>query len=307
MASKRNNNGILGDGGTKRGRIEITTAPADGKPGDWVCPNLDCKHHNYAFREICQKCFTDKYGDSVERVEGKKPGDWNCPIDGNLNYAWRSHCQKCGNANSRQGNFSGAGSQGRGNFKNPNDWSCPSCGDHVFASRTNCRKCGCSKNSNSSGMGQQMRGMGQFGMHQSNFGGFSAGFGGRQQGGNKGLKAGDWTCPGCYDLVYASRSSCRKCNTPKPIGGTAQTTDAIGTGGVRSTGRPGDWTCPKCDDHVYASRANCRKCDTPKPDNAILNADCLPELFGGDWRCPKCFDHVYASRDACRKCTTPKP
>merc|ERR1712039_644254 len=27
----------------------------------------------------------------------------------------------------------------------------------------------------------------------------------------KGLKPGDWICPTCGDLVYASRDSCRKC------------------------------------------------------------------------------------------------
>lgn len=291
MASKRTNSGFDNvQESQKRGRSEITIEPEDGRPGDWICPNDSCKHHNYKFRQICQKCFTNKYGEHVETVIGKKTGDWNCPIDGNLNYAWRTHCQKCETPGPR-----GGGMPNKNNYKNPNDWTCPSCNFHVYASRSSCPKCGCMRQA----MGR-MQGMGQFGfqgMGQQNYG---FGFGGNQQ---RGLKAGDWTCPNCGDLVYASRSSCRKCQTPKPMG--AQRNG--GNDNRQSTGRPGDWTCPKCQDHVYASRSNCRKCDTAKPENAQLAPSSLPELFGGDWRCPKCFDHVYASRDACRKCNTAKP
>lgn len=278
MASKRTNafdELNIQDSMKIGGKSEITVAPEDGRPGDWICPNDSCKHHNFKFRQICQKCFTNKYGENVIIQEGKKPGDWNCPIDGNLNYAWRTHCQKCGNQGPR-----GAGNHmAQTNYRNPNDWT---------------------------GMGQQygfpQYGMGQHGYGQQRFGYF----------GNitKGLKSGDWTCPNCFDLVYESRINCRKCNTPKPpvgIGLDGPNITMPNNGGSRSTGRPGDWTCPNCGDHVYASRSNCRKCDTPKPANGHLQVDNLPELFGGDWRCPNCFDHVYASRAVCRKCNTPKP
>lgn len=309
-----------------RGKSEITVAPEDGRPGDWICPNDNCKHHNYKFRQICQKCFTNKYGENVVVQEGKKPGDWNCPIDGNLNYAWRTHCQKCGNQGPR-----GAGNpmMAQTNYRNPNDWTCPNCGFHCYASRTACIKCGCTKPPLGRGMGMgQQYGYPQHGMGQHGFGQQSRfGYFGNIQ---KGLKAGDWNCPNCFDLVYEWRSHCRKCNTPKPPGGTGFGGSGFGGSGFggtgfrgtgfggpgvmvpnyyvpRSTGRPGDWTCPKCGDHVYASRSCCRKCGTPKPANGHLAVDTLPELFGGDWRCPKCFDHVYASRAVCRKCNTPKP
>jgi len=321
MASKRASNGNLdGSGGdetseipSKRGKIDIIVTPKDGKAGDWICPNDNCQHHNYNFRQVCQKCFSSKDGEQIEKCEGKKPGDWNCPIDGHLNYVWRTHCQKCGNPNNKPWHGMG-GPPIR--FKNPNDWFCPNCGDHVYASRTNCRKCGCPKQHQ---MGPGMQGMGPMGFPGmgSHFGmrggmgpfnhpkGMNFQMGRYGDGGSRpqGLKSGDWTCPTCFDLVYESRSHCRKCCTPKPegfdMGFNINRSASIG-------GRPGDWTCPKCNDHVYASRSNCRKCDTPKPEDATI-PDNLPELFGGDWRCPKCYDHVYASRDSCRKCNTPKP
>ena len=67
----------------------------------------------------------------------------------------------------------------------------------------------------------------------------------------------DWRCGGCGDVVFASRSSCRKCGRPKPappvvIGVTPIPQAALGSaatlpGGVLSgvgthiPMRPGDW------------------------------------------------------------------
>merc|ERR1712093_608382 len=32
----------------------------------------------------------------------------------------------------------------------------------------------------------------------------------------KKMKSGDWICPGCFDLQFASRTECRKCMTAAP-------------------------------------------------------------------------------------------
>jgi cold shock CspA family protein len=32
------------------------------------------------------------------------------------------------------------------------------------------------------------------------------------------VRPGDWTCPGCGSNVFASKSTCFKCQTPKPEG-----------------------------------------------------------------------------------------
>merc|ERR1719343_164902 len=50
------------------------------------------------------------------------------------------------------------------------------------------------------------------------FGG-GGGFGGKGGGGKDGGKPGDWDCPSCGAMVFASKSSCFKCGTPKPGGG----------------------------------------------------------------------------------------
>jgi len=79
---------------------------------------------------------------------------------------------------------------------------------------------------------------------QSDFGGGSKGsFGGGSKGGGK---AGDWECPKGCGMVFASKSSCFKCGTPKPGGGGGD------FGGGKGS-RPGDWTCPGCNAMVFAS------------------------------------------------------
>lgn len=37
--------------------------------------------------------------------------------------------------------------------------------------------------------------------------------------GVKEMRAGDWSCPKCFDINYATRSVCRLCNTPKAMAG----------------------------------------------------------------------------------------
>jgi len=43
--------------------------------------------------------------------------------------------------------------------------------------------------------------------------------GGGMGGGGGDVRAGDWTCPSCNANVFASKTSCFRCGTPKPDGG----------------------------------------------------------------------------------------
>ncbi|CAK0872492.1 unnamed protein product [Prorocentrum cordatum] len=52
----------------------------------------------------------------------QKPGDWNCPACGDLQFAKNTACRR--------------------HQTKPGDWNCPACGDLQFARNTNCRKCG---------------------------------------------------------------------------------------------------------------------------------------------------------------------
>ena len=86
-------------------------------------------------------------------------------------------------------------------------------------------------------------------------------------------KAGDWDCPDCGFMNFASRSECFKCG---PGGGR----DARGGGfDLRDARpryddrgrenrdgadlRPGDWKCPSCAFANFASRSECKRCGEP--------------------------------------------
>ncbi|KAI8903215.1 hypothetical protein EDD86DRAFT_101517 [Gorgonomyces haynaldii] len=77
--------------------------PAD-RPGDWSCPNDECRYHNFASRTRCYKCQTTRpLGiPIVESVPVEaRIGDWKCPNDecGFLNFQKRTKCIKCATPN----------------------------------------------------------------------------------------------------------------------------------------------------------------------------------------------------------------
>ena len=76
------------------------------------------------------------------------------------------------------------------------------------------------------------------------------------------MKAGDWICPHCSDHVYAYKSACGRCRTPKPVGvGGVVLVPGTGAPAVPRGGgaaRPGDWICESCGDNVFASKVYCR-------------------------------------------------
>jgi len=95
------------------------------RPGDWNCPNPDCKNHSgnvvYGSKEFCPLCNTPKpenvagggvtggmgYGftPQVSSVHGTRPGDWHCPNvncknhSANVVYGSKSHCPLCNTPN----------------------------------------------------------------------------------------------------------------------------------------------------------------------------------------------------------------
>merc|ERR1711957_120708 len=94
--------------------------------------------------------------------------------------------------------------------------------------------------------------------------------GGKAKGGKGGGKPGDWNCPQCGDLVFASRSECRNCGPQQGGGGFGGKGFGGGGmkgggGGMKGGGKPGDWECPNCGDNVFASKNACRQCGTEKP------------------------------------------
>merc|ERR1712151_548654 len=79
-----------------------------------------------------------------------------------------------------------------------------------------------------------------------------------------GGKPGDWSCPNCGDLVFASKHACKMCGTPKPsmCGGKGWEGKNLS---FPPGGKPGDWQCPSCGDLVFAAKSECKLCGTAKP------------------------------------------
>lgn len=154
-------------------------------------------------------------GTQQERVPGQaKPGDWWCPLCGDLVFAWRNSCNSCGYAGlppalpviaGLLGGAAGTAKGDRGGLAQPTnlaagkpgDWLCPTCSNVCFSHRPSCNKCGTPKDTGAERIG---------------------------------VKHGDWTCPNCGDLVFASKSVCSLCQTPKPAG--ADGSGAKGRGAV---------------------------------------------------------------------------
>ena len=104
---------------------------------------------------------------------------------------------------------------------------------------------------------------------------------------------GDWDCPSCGAMVFASKRNCFKCGSDKNGaqgygGGGGGGGGGVGGGrdrGVRGGGgggggmgnrRDGDWTCPSCNANCFASKTECFRCDTPNPNPNSGGASSAP-------------------------------
>lgn len=87
------------------------------------------------------------------------------------------------------------------------DWCCPMCKDVQFARNAFCRRCGMQKPLDPKAAAC-VRDLAEKGYFE----------GGPQKAG----MAGDWTCPKCFELVFANRPLCRRCHTPRPEGRAAE-------------------------------------------------------------------------------------
>merc|ERR1712176_1514350 len=104
-----------------------------------------------------------------------------------------------------------------------------------------------------------------------------------------GGKKGDWICPSCGNLCYASKSTCFKCGTPKS------------EEQVLAESRPGDWLCGGCHHRNFCKRQTCNKCGGSVAGGKRL------KMKPGDYICAGCNDCVYAAKSACSTCGTPRP
>lgn len=112
-------------------------------------------------------------------------------------------------------------------------------------------------------------------------------------------RIGDWGCPNCGFINFATRRSCLKCNLGNPS---------------RQQSNMDDWICPNpsCGFSNFATRDRCHQCKMSRSGQPPVLPATAPDALvsrPGDWICPNpsCNIHNYATRPACRHCHTPKP
>ncbi|XP_024544996.1 transcription initiation factor TFIID subunit 15 isoform X2 [Selaginella moellendorffii] len=161
------------DGGRGRGRGGDAAASAKcwQQEGDWPCPNPRSVELG---EQLNQLSLSVSVSVSVS-VHGKYR--WLCihlcalaalllsyPLAvpwsascGNINFAFRGSCNRCGASRPSSGSGGGGGGRGRGrgadsagrggrgSIFGPNDWSCPMCGNTNWAKRTKCNICNTTK------------------------------------------------------------------------------------------------------------------------------------------------------------------
>lgn len=84
----------------------------------------------------------------------------------------------------------------------------------------------------------------------------------------RGRRPGDWTCSLCGNNNYSFRTSCNRCDSPKPF---------VKPPSMRY--RPGDWHCEGCGNENYSFRVVCNRCKTPKALLQGALADPGPDVF----------------------------
>lgn len=174
----------------QRFREQRPSQGGDRNQNDWECSQ--CRNSNFGFRTECNRCgaprndrsggrdrrpFDDRRNPSQSRnprqskEQGGKQGDWECPQCQNLNFSFRTECNRCGMQ--RSGNderrapsrsFDRGRGQGRdrpqrgrdapqghrrhGERRSRNDrehgsgdWTCSKCNNSNFAFRQVCNRC----------------------------------------------------------------------------------------------------------------------------------------------------------------------
>lgn len=257
-------------------------------PNDWTCPN--CGDHVFAARPACRKCFTQRPGGPVKPTEsphGNRPGDWYCPTCQGHNFATRHVCRKCNTSKyatpagydgmmtmqQQMGVPMGMGQQMVGGMADLGSYYDPYAQQQQHEQHQNGVGVAAGGAAAVAVGGYDTRraadpyGIDPYGAAVAQQG--EQAWGAEPAAGARGGNArpGDWSCPSCNFLVYASKAACPRCNSTRSgdrayFGDSAASRGMVLPGG--QTTRPGDWNCPSCGDHNFASRMECRQCNTAK-------------------------------------------
>lgn len=116
-------------------------------------------------------------------------------------------------------------------------------------------------------------------------------------------RPGDWDCPSCQHMNFASRDQCRACGTPKPHGQNQENGDRMDSRDRDRGDRDSRDNRDRMDNRMD-NRMDTRD-RTDRMDNRMDNRDRRPryhEKRPGDWDCPACNHLNFARRDICRSC-----
>mmetsp|Transcript_14405 Transcript_14405/g.39569 ORF Transcript_14405/g.39569 Transcript_14405/m.39569 type:complete len:554 (-) Transcript_14405:91-1752(-) len=306
-------------------------APIAGADGNWSCP--ECQNINFPARGACNRCQAPKPQDSAPVAgHGGGGGKWACHSCQSMNFPNRMTCFRCAAERPHAGEDAelqeleqffaqetGQGQQaptrGAPVAGMDGNWACANCSNVNFAVRNACNRCQMPKPHEV-----------QFQQPQQS----SRGPGGAPTAGVD----GNWGCPVCQNINFGMRTSCNRCQTPKPQdemlapqhmepshqGGRTQ-------GGAPIAGLDGNWACPMCSNINFPMRTSCNRCQTPKPqDESTLDElanffeaqveHAAPQKGGkgppmagldGNWACTNCSNVNFAIRNACNRCQMPKP
>jgi len=322
-------------------------APVAGVDGNWQC--TACGNVNFANRDACNRCNSPKpaaagngwgpggWGAAGGKSKGGKggvpvagvDGNWACSQCGNVNFAVREACNRCGapkyqsapppqSGPPRRGGAPVAGVEGA--------WACTACGNVNFAARTQCNRCAAPRPEEAP-------------MFAAAPGGHNLGMSpaGRTHAGAPiaGVD-GNWECLACGNINFGHRETCNRCSAPRPDGDDANLLETLMTeptpkqfssgarsgGGPPSAGVDGNWACSFCNNVNFASRAACNLCGAPKhesvSDAAPVYAAAAPAPsrgpkgapvagVDGAWACEACGNINFALRTQCNRCQAPKP
>jgi len=194
------------------------------KDEDWNCP--ECRNLNYHFRNNCNSCgvanpvprkpfntntSTGAPIPSKPFNPTRRPGDWDCPKCGKMNFASRTKCytlncdgggseggEKDGDWNCPDGASSGGGeNDGHWTIENDGNWDCPECGYFNYHFRKNCYRCFVANPGSLGGIGRGQTNTGN-----------SASTPVPSQPWVGARRPGDWDCPKCGKMNFASRIKC---------------------------------------------------------------------------------------------------
>eukprot|EP00873_Tetraselmis_striata_P027753 jgi/Tetstr1/448017/TSEL_035318.t1 len=245
-----------------------------------------CGGVNFSRRTECFRCEEAKPAGLPLAEDGLRRGDWICVECETHNYSDKTACRDCGVPRAQgDPNFGTAAAQMK-----PGEWMCPTCGINNFFYRTECYRCKDGRPSD-----------------------YVPPPPGERPTRSQNMRPGDWECPECDAHNFARNKECFKCDAPRPAG--------VGGAGRQGVGRqfdmrPGDWMCPECESHNFSRNRECFTCSAPRPEGAgdsggqrlsFRREREAPEMREGDWMCPDCNAHNFGSKTECFRCDCPRP